>query len=184
MKKIVFHVSTPKASKAQRPWVYETIDEYVRNIRDMISVVDVLEGVHLCVSVRPSDGLDLVDLLDLVDKSNNVTFLSDFNRSDMFHCADLLVSYSSTAIEEAIAYGLHVMQYDPDGKYSHIDDNECGLISTCHDKSLLAQHIRSLLFEKGLGGRGEEKWKQSHEVMNLDQTDFSWLISLIEASDN
>ena len=38
--------------------------------------------------------------------------------------SDLLLSYSSTAIEEALQNHVPVLQYDPDGKYEHVPAQE------------------------------------------------------------
>jgi hypothetical protein len=39
---------------------------------------------------------------------------------DYLQVADLLISYSSTTIEEALQNRVPVLQYDPQGKYCHI----------------------------------------------------------------
>ena len=46
----------------------------------------------------------------------------EFN--DYLLASDLLLSYSSTTIEESLQNKIPVLQYDPDGKYEHIPAQE------------------------------------------------------------
>jgi hypothetical protein len=120
-KTIILHASTPKLYQAYRPYVYETIDEYIENINAMIRAVDKLEGVHLIVRLRPSDHLTLKDFLELLIKSDCYSVHPEGTFEDYLIISDLLVSYSSTTIEEALQNRVPVLQYDSHGKYCHIE---------------------------------------------------------------
>ena len=121
-KTIILHASTPKLYQAYRPYIYETVDEYIGNINSLIRVVDELDGVHLLVRFRPSNYLTLKDFLELLVKSNCYSVHPEGTFEDYLTISDLLVSYSSTTIEEALQNMVPVLLYDSQGKYCHIND--------------------------------------------------------------
>ena len=117
---IILHAGTPKSSKGLRPYVYETVDEYIENINSLIKVIDKFADMHLIVRFRPSDYLTLSDFQELLVKSSCYSIHSKGTFEDYLTIADLLVSYSSTTIEEALQNRVPVLQYDGHGKYCHI----------------------------------------------------------------
>ena len=86
----------------------------------MIKAVGVLEGLHLIVRFRPTDYLKTDDLLELLIRSDCYSVHSEGSFADYLTISDLLISYSSTTIEEALQNRVPVLQYDSQGKYSHI----------------------------------------------------------------
>ncbi len=119
---VILHAGTPKPAQSLRPYVYETIDEYIKNINSLITAVDKLQETHLIVRFRRSDYLRLSDFLELLVRSDCYSVHSDGSFLDYLTMADLLVSYSSTAIEEALQNKVPVLLYDSHGKYCHIKD--------------------------------------------------------------
>jgi len=117
---IILHAGTPKSMNTMRFYVYETIDEYIDNINALIKVVDKLEHVHLGVRFRPSPGLATADFKSLLIPSAHCRIYTQGIFSDYLMASDLLVSYSSTTIEEALLNRVPVLQYDPHGKYAHV----------------------------------------------------------------
>ena len=118
---IILHAATPKAPQGLRPIVYETTDEYIDNINSLIRTIDKIEGVHLIVRFRPSDYLSLNDFSELLTKSDCYSVHSKGTFEDYLTISDLLVSYSSTTIEEALQNMVPVLLYDSQGKYCHIE---------------------------------------------------------------
>ena len=165
-KKIIIHAGTPKGNSAIRPWVYETIDEYVRNINDLIDVVDSLKDVYLIVRFRPSEGLNKADFSKLVKPSDNYGIYSDGLFDDYLAASDLLVSYSSTTIEEALQNDVVVLQYDHDDKYMHIQapaviegqDLDVNPIYYCGNKDELRSSIDIILKNINLIKLEKHKW--------------------------
>jgi hypothetical protein len=133
-KLILLHASTPRASVSFRPWVYETIDEYVRNINDLIEVVEDDSNIHLAIRFRPlafyphlgHSGFSKIDLKNLLKPSSCYEIYTDGEFYEYLGSSDILVSYSSTTIEESFQGKVPVLQYDADNKYMHIP-NSCVL---------------------------------------------------------
>jgi len=119
-KKILLHASSPKPWAAFRPWVYETIDEYVENINRLIKATEQVSGIHLAIRFRPFNGLTLVQVKKLLVDSECYGIYSDGSFEEHLLSADMLVSYSSTTLEEALQNRIPILQFDPDAKYWHI----------------------------------------------------------------
>lgn len=119
---IILHAGTPKPFQSSRPYVYETIDEYIKNINSMIGAVEQIENVHLIVRFRPSAHLKTNDFIDLLNKSDCYSVHTEGSFADYLFTSDILTSYSSTAIEEALQNRIPVFIYDSQGKYCHIKD--------------------------------------------------------------
>jgi len=120
-KKVVIHASSPKSSIRMRPWIYETNDEYIRHINDLIDAVDNIPNTYLIIRFRPTEEISLKVFKKLLKKSKNMGIYHEGSFYDYLKISDLLVSYSSTTIEEALINKVPVLQYDHDGKYRHIE---------------------------------------------------------------
>ena len=117
---IVLHAGTPKGWEYLRPWIFETRDEYIKNINDVITAVEQISGMFLAIRFRPKPGFSLDDIRFLLKDSDSYEIFTDGDIKDFLIASDLLISYSSTTIEEALQNQLQVLQYDPSGKYEHI----------------------------------------------------------------
>jgi len=120
--KIILHAGTPKPFQSSRPYVYETIDEYINNINSLIKAVEKLKDTHLIIRFRPSPYLKLNDFAELLNVSNCYSVHPEGSFADYLAISDILVSYSSTAIEEALHNKVPVLMYDPQGRYCHIKE--------------------------------------------------------------
>ena len=71
MKRFVFlHASTPK-SLSKWPWIYESYNEYVNNIKDLIDKFKNLSNIELRIRFREGPECDLETLKKLVDINKN-----------------------------------------------------------------------------------------------------------------
>ena len=128
---IFIHASTPRPFGSYIPGVFETVDEYIRNINEMIEVFDGIQGVHLALRIRPKGfrGLSIDDLASLLIDSDSYSIYEEGSFEDHLLSADVLISYSSTTIEEALQNKIPVIQYANGNHYSHVpassyDDSE------------------------------------------------------------
>jgi len=165
-KKVVLHAGTPKSVSAMRPWVYETTDEYIRNINDLIDAVDDLKDVFLVIRFRPSSELNESYFCSLIKSSDNCGVYSEGSFGDYLAISDLLVSYSSTTIEEALQNDVAVLQYDHDDKYMHIQapaisegqEFDINPIYYCGDNNELKNSIDVILKNIDLIKSEKHKW--------------------------
>lgn len=118
--RVIVHANTPKGRGSNRFHVYETPDEYVQSLRDLAAAVEGLTDVHLVVKFRPSLDLNVEDLRALVPFSERVTLSVEESFLDVLGFADLLVSFSSTTIEEALQNRVPVLLYGGHGRYQHV----------------------------------------------------------------
>lgn len=124
--KIVVHAGTPKDRTILRFQVYETSDEYIQSIIDLSNAVRKLPDTKLLVMFRPSNEIKFKDLVNLVPNNDHIIFTDAAPLDAVLGFADLLVSYSSTVIEEALANNVPVLQYGAEGRYKHINVGSLG----------------------------------------------------------
>jgi len=118
--RVVVHAGTPKMISSPRFYVYETPDEYVQSLRELAEAVLGLPQTVLVIKFRPSPDVGVDDLKLLVPFSDNVLLSVEEPFRDVLGMADLLVSFSSTTIEEALQNGVPVLLYGGGGRYQHV----------------------------------------------------------------
>ena len=119
---IILHAGTPKHRSCSRLLNYETIDEYVDSMVSLVNAVSKLNGVHLFLRYRPIDGLSSEILKGLLPESDSYSYsiASGGAFSDYLSITNLLVSFSSTTIEEALQNNIHVLLFNKYNRYQHI----------------------------------------------------------------
>lgn len=117
---VILNASTPKTREVLRFYIYETVDEYISNTNDLIEAVDKMKNAYLIVRFRPLPDLSEEDFARLLRPSDCYGIYSHGAFSEYLNFCDVLVSYSSTAIEEALQNDMAVLQYDSQGKYCHV----------------------------------------------------------------
>lgn len=122
-KKILLHAATPYSWSYLLPYINLTQEEYIKNINDLIKTVKNMKNVFLIIRIRLKSfpGLSLKDLKSLLVQSESFDICVDESFEELLAISDLLISYSSTAIEEALQSDIPVLQYDPHDRYSHIE---------------------------------------------------------------
>jgi hypothetical protein len=119
---IIVHTGTPVQSRFFVPWIYETLEEYVSNINDVIEALRDIPNIYLIIKIRAKHFHATCerDINKLFVKTSNSIIDIGGDFEEFLSTADLLVSYSSTTIEEALHMRVPVMQYDPFRGYQHI----------------------------------------------------------------
>jgi hypothetical protein len=174
-KRIILHAGTFRRWITFRPWVYETWDEYISNINDVIKVIDSLPNIYLAIRFRPKEGYTLKDLKMSLINSNCYGIYIDGVFEDHLLGSDLLLSYSSTTIEEALQNHVPVLQYDPSGKYEHIPGQ---VLSTTSENKI--SEIYSVLSEIDLMP-ALQWWSKSFEENNHMKV--SWSKHILDFDD-
>lgn len=119
---IILHASTPKNWGNFSPYVYETLEEYILNMKDLVSAAERIKDVHIALRVREKDlaGLSIEELKIILGKSDSYSIYPTGSFEEYLFSSDALVSYSSTCIEEALINEKPVIQYDPYRNYKHL----------------------------------------------------------------
>ena len=146
----------------------------------MIRAIEGIENVHLIVRFRPANCLKLNDFLELLVKSDCYSVHSEGSFADYLAISDLLVSYSSTTIEEALQNRIPVFIYDPQGRYCHIKDAQVLApslminVDSCYyvdSKDNLSWAIRWLIGNHLLNDVSDAIWERhifaEHEKVDL-----------------
>jgi hypothetical protein len=111
------------------------------------------------VKFRPLPGLLVEDMETLVPFSDNVILSVDEKFLDVLGFADLLVSFSSTTIEEALQNNVPVMLYGGGGRYQHVSAVEVSPDGDCPTSAVysvrrpehLATAIKNILDAHSMG---------------------------------
>jgi len=121
-KNILLHAATPFGWNYLHPWVNLTHDEYILHINDLIRAVEKIEGLYLAVRIRLKSfyGMSLEEIKRLFISSKCYGIYTEGSFEEYLIASDLLVSFSSTTIEEALQNKVPVLQYDPFNRYCHI----------------------------------------------------------------
>lgn len=146
-KYIVMHAGTPKGRQSRRLHVYETVDEYIENINILIRVMAQMGAeYHLIVRFREIPDLNLADLQSLLESSSCYTICTAGSFDQYLAISDLLISYSSTTIDEALFSYVPVVLFDPEARYKHIPgaSNVCDRGEVSDDVCLYATSETSL----------------------------------------
>lgn len=124
--RIILHANTPKPTYSLRPHIFETPDEYVESIRHIATAIEPLKHVYMIVKCRPFDELDIETLSLHLRMFPNVVLATTYPLNDLLGLSDLLISFSSTVIEEALQNRIPVVLYGGRGRYQHIQSHENG----------------------------------------------------------
>ncbi len=124
--RVIVHAGTPKPSKSLRLYVYETPEEYLNAIKELAEAVERIEDAVLIVKFRPSPEISVGDIKASVPFSDKVVLSVGEPFLKVLAMADLLVSFSSTTIEEALQNRVPVLLYGGQGRYSHVPAFEVG----------------------------------------------------------
>jgi len=121
--RVVVHAGTPKARSYMHFHVYETMDEYIAALKDLITAIEQVPDAFLIIKFRPFY-LSEDELRALLPASDRFCISVDESFLDVLGITDLLVSFSSTTIEEALQNRVPVLLYGGEGRYQHIEAPE------------------------------------------------------------
>ena len=116
----ILHAGTFKPHWGPRTFMYEMSDEFVDGIAKLIKAVSEMPDTELVVRVRPAAECSVSSLEALLPKVDNCIMRCDGAFLDDLAQSDLLVSYSSTTIEESIHARRPVLLWGGAQRYRHI----------------------------------------------------------------
>ena len=122
--KVIVHASTQKVRYGMRFHIEETLDEYIASLTDLVSAVDSLEGFFLVIRPHPACEILEREFRELLPSGTKFSIMNKGPFKHVLSLADLLVSYSSTCIEEALQSMVPVILYDKWKRYNHFNIEE------------------------------------------------------------
>ena len=134
--------------------MYETPDEYFQTLSELITaIMNIGSSVVLLIRFRSSRELSEEALKELLPFHENIILNTEGSFIDVLGAADLLISYSSTTIEEALQNRIPVLLYGGGGRYKHLESFEIldekplmkSPVYFLKEKSLLASSVRRIL---------------------------------------
>ena len=116
----LLHAVTLKSRGSMKFWGVEHNDEFVSSLSDIINVVDSMDNTKLIIKLHPTfyENLTRNGLRQLLPGTESYV-ISDRTLEEELSVADLVVSFSSTVIEEAIINKIPVILYDKWDRYKH-----------------------------------------------------------------
>jgi len=116
----IVHAGTLKL-RHNRRYFYETSDEFLLGLTELIEAVAPFPQLRLILKIRPDIyELSLETMQELLPQAGNVVIEADQPFLEVLKEADLVVSFSSTTIEEALNNEVPVLLYGGSGRYAHI----------------------------------------------------------------
>jgi CDP-glycerol glycerophosphotransferase (TagB/SpsB family) len=120
-KKVIVWAPSMKTRKSRRFYVLESSDELLSAMEEVFEVVSQMEDVHLIFRIHPGDAVTKDEIYSLLDVPANVSVSDSGAFEDVLAPADLLISFSSTALQEALVNHIPVLLYDKWNRYNHLD---------------------------------------------------------------
>lgn len=117
---ILLHADTPRQKIGLRFYVYQTVDEYISSLNSLISSIKRIKNLYLIIRFRPKPYLSKEDLKSLLIEADCYDICTEGTFEEYLSITNMLISYSSTTIEEALQNKVPVLLYDKQGKYCHI----------------------------------------------------------------
>lgn len=140
---IILHASTPKTPDVMRPLIYESLDEYVANITALVAAASKNTDIHVAIRFRRVPGLSASSVKQAISNYDNWSWCETGAFEDWLSSSDILVSYSSTTIEQAFFSKKPVMLFDRHQSYQHFSGKSVGLpnadlagVCFCNEKDL------------------------------------------------
>lgn len=154
-KRIIVHAATYRFPESLRFVMYETVEEYLKSINNLIQAVEQVPDSVLLVKFRSHPLFRLQDLRSLIKKSKVIFFSEVESFGEVLNIADLVISFSSTTMEEAIENFVPVLQYGGNGRFDFLPglkfenerDFKRNALYTVRDESSLSQTIKRILEE-------------------------------------
>ncbi len=165
--KVIVYATTLKPRSSLRFQLHETLDEHLAGIADLTQAITAIQGARLIVKLHPGGALKEQEVTCLVPEANSdkVRIITKLPFNQVLSAADLVVSYSSTCIEEAIQNGIPVLLYDPWNRYQHLpalrwgeDPPKSQPAYYVNDSKLLDAALRWILRNHDPRAITEEQW--------------------------
>lgn len=128
--KIIIHATTQKLRTGMRFHITETLDEYISELVDIVNAVNNSRDIFFILRPHPACDLSEEDFYVSLPPCNRLRIINRGCFSDVLSAGDLLISYSSTCIEEALQNQIPVILFDKWKRYNHFNIKETTQVDT------------------------------------------------------
>ena len=116
---ILTHATSTKIRGSERYYFLETPDELFTGLSDIIDTVNMMKNTRLIIRIHPGFYLSDEEVIMLLPASNKYIINRKGPFTDVLAATDILISYSSTTIDEALLNRIPVLLYDKWNRYNH-----------------------------------------------------------------
>jgi hypothetical protein len=124
--KNILYAATQRDHFRMRFYITETLDEFLESLKDIVSAISQNPNLHLLLRPHPACELSGSDFKCLLPESEQISVVTGGKFEDVLSITDLLISYSSTCIEDALVNNIPVILYDRWCRYNHFNIKQDG----------------------------------------------------------
>ena len=118
--RIILYPENTRERFTLRFQVFETFDEFLASVIDLVNAIKDMEAVHLVIRLHPGKKISPEEFVSLLPPSNNLTVTSaEMPFYQVLSISDLLINFSSTVIEDALQNRIPVLLYDRRNRCQH-----------------------------------------------------------------
>lgn len=119
----ILYASTFKGENNMKFYGVETFDEYYETTRDLVNLFKNM-NYNLIIQPHPTlkDNLSNEDIFNLFNISTKNVIISQDSFKENLKKSSLLISYSSTVLEECLLSNIPVIIYDKWNRYNHLSN--------------------------------------------------------------
>jgi len=118
---VLVHATSMKRRKGPRFLFIETFDEFFSSLHDILNTIEDIERMKLIIRLHPGFYLADSEIRMLLPKSDRFIIHREGLFEEALAASDILISYSSTAIDEALINRIPVLLYDKWNRYNHFN---------------------------------------------------------------
>jgi hypothetical protein len=122
---LVCYAAAQRKRSSMRFHIFETEDEYLSAMADLVEAVNRMEKTHLVIKLHPSSEFTDEQMRHHLPASDRLTILHREPFAHVLAAADILVSYISTTVEEALLNRVPVVLYDKWNRFRFVKAFNC-----------------------------------------------------------
>ncbi len=102
------------------PYIYEDSFGYIKNIKEILDKLEEFDNIKKIIKFRPDESLNSQLIFEISKNYKNTHISIKESFLDIMKNSNLLISHSSTTIEETLNLNIPVALYEGKNKYQHI----------------------------------------------------------------
>ncbi|MBT7608694.1 MAG: hypothetical protein HN576_02990 [Bacteriovoracaceae bacterium] len=180
---VITHAGSQKPRESLRFLFYETTDEYVKSILSLVNAVKGMDEIECIIRFRPTNSLTLETLREIIPEQRNVKISAEGPFLEVLAKTDLLVSYSSTTMEEAIENRIPVLQYSLDNRFTFLpsvtlsnEEETCFSPVYSIDPNLTLRDGLAMIVKLSKDTKNKEDYYKEYSIPANERTEIKHLI--------